>query len=393
MTAEDVVTEILSKCPEISRDQIMERLEKEKQKTGGFISDRALLRLIAAEFGCRTPIGEPMTPRLGIADLVPGLNNVTIVGRVVAVFSPKAFNGNRKGKLASLLVADKSGVLRVVLWNDKVSMIESGEVKIGQIISVSHGYTREDYGGRVELHIGEKCEVEMDPKDVRVHDFPTARKFSVKIGSLEDVGRNKKVNVVGTVKKLFPATTFERQDSTCGKVMRFVLFDDTGEVPIVVWNEKVDELEKMLKIGVELQIVNAKVKKARGEGLELHVDSLTYVGVPSPEEEVFKVVELNEGMSSVNVEGEVASKPVIRNVKTSKQELLRVATFELKDDSGRIWVSAWQKHAESVKNLKVGDKLIIRDAYVKRGFNDQVELSTRNATSIVKNLNGKPNYN
>ncbi len=36
-----------------------------------------------------------------------------------------------------------------------------------------------------------------------------------------------------------------------------------------------------------------------------------------------------------------------------------------------------------VENLKVGDKVIIKNAYVKKGFGDQPELSTRNTTSIV----------
>jgi replication factor A1 len=346
--------------------------------------------LIAAEFGCRIQIDEAVTPVLAIGDLVPGLNDVTIVGRIVAVFPVKAFNGNRKGKLASLLIADKSGILRVVLWNDRASLIESGEAKVGQIIRFSHGYTREDYGGTVELHIGEKCDAEIDPKDVNAHDFPTIRKFAAKMGSLKDAYGNKKVNVVGIVKKLFPATMFERQDSTSGKVMRFVLADDTGEVPIVVWNEKVDELDKTLKIGIELQIVNAKVRKALGEGLELHVDALTYAGTPEPQEEFLKVADLKEALDRVNVEGEVASKPMLREVKTSKQELLKLATFELKDDTGTIWVSAWRKHAETVNDMKIGDKLIIRDAYVKRGFDDQLELSTRHKTSIVKNLDENP---
>jgi hypothetical protein len=34
--------------------------------------------------------------------------------------------------------------------------------------------------------------------------------------------------------------------------------------------------------------------------------------------------------------------------------------------------------------LKVGDRIVIKNAYVKRGFGDQLELSTRNATSIAK---------
>ena len=77
--------------------------------------------------------------------MIPGLSNISVVGRVVAVFSPRAFNGNRKGRFASLLIADESGVLRVVLWNEKAGLAESGGVKVGEIIRFRHGYTREDY--------------------------------------------------------------------------------------------------------------------------------------------------------------------------------------------------------------------------------------------------------
>jgi hypothetical protein len=38
-----------------------------------------------------------------------------------------------------------------------------------------------------------------------------------------------------------------------------------------------------------------------------------------------------------------------------------------------------------VKDLKVGDKIVMKNVYVKKGFGDQLELSTRNTTFIVKN--------
>ena len=93
---------------------------------------------------------------------------------------------------------------------------------------------------------------------------------------------------------------------------------------------------------------------------------------------------LKEGLDRVNVVGDVATRPMVREVKTSKQEVLKLATFELKDETGRMWVSAWRNHADSVKDLKVGDRIVIKNAYVKKGFGDQLELSTRNATSIAK---------
>jgi hypothetical protein len=165
--------------------------------------------------------------------------------------------------------------------------------------------------------------------------------------------------------------------------MRFTLADETGEIPVVVWNEKVDELEKKLKKNVELHIVNAKVKATLDEKPEIHVDTGTYVGVSAKTEEFIKVVNLKEGLSSVNVEGKVSTEPIIRDVKTSKGEIVKVAVFELKDETGKIWVSAWRKHADVLASAKVGDKITIKNGYVKKGFNDQLELSTRSSTSII----------
>jgi len=382
MSVEEIVEQILSKHPKTSKEDLLERLEKEKRKMGIFFSDETLLKMIAAELGVEVSV-ESSLPKLLIENLIPSLNNVTVVGRVVAVFSPKIFGGLKEGKVASLFIADKSDILRVVFWNDKTDLIESGKVKVGQIIRFSHGYTREDRGGIVELHMGEKGDVEINPGGVAAKDYPTISRFATKIKDLTKTQKNKKVNVIGTVKELFSASTFQREDSSSGKVMRFVLYDGTGEISVVVWNEKVDELEKTLKKGLELQIVNAKAKKAVGEGFEIHVNSETYIGMLRTSEEILKIADLKEGLNRVNVEGEVVSKPLFRDIKTSKGEVVRLATFELKDETGKIWVSAWRKYADHVKDLKVADKILVKNAYVKKGFGDQLELSTRSGTSIV----------
>lgn len=382
MATEKIIEQIISVHPEISREKILERLEKEKRKTGGLIADGILLRTIAAELDVDIP-SEALMPTLSIGDLVPGLNDVTVVGRVVAVFPSKTFEGTKSGKVASLLIADKNSILRVALWNDKASLIESGRVKVGQIIRLCHGYTREGYSGRVELHLGDRGEIQINPRDVKAVDYPTISRFVTKIAEITQTYRNKKVNIIGMVENVFPVSTFERKDSSSGKVMRFTLTDETGETSVVVWNEKVDELEKVLKEGVKLQVVNAKVKKAMGKGLEIHVNAGTYVETLTHAEKFLKIGDLKGGLSNVNIEGEVSTMPMLRDVKTSNGELVKLALFELKDETGRMWVSAWGRHTDCVKNLKVGDKVFIKNAYVKKGFGEQPEISTRNTTYIV----------
>ncbi len=44
----------------------------------------------------------------------------------------------------------------------------------------------------------------------------------------------------------------------------------------------------------------------------------------------------------LTMKAKVVSKPILREVKTSTGENVRLAVFEVEDETGRIWVSAWR---------------------------------------------------
>jgi len=276
MTAEEIIKQILAKKPEISRDQILETLQVEKSKTGGLIVEETLLRLIAARYGIAI-LTNKISHRLSITHLVPGLNDATITGRVLAVYPPKTFEGERSGKFANLLIADNDAVLHVVCWNDKVDLIESNELKAGQIVRISHGYTREGRRGKTELHLGGKSHIEIQPQDLKTDEYPSMKRFATKIKEIKTL--QKTVHLTGTVTRVFPTSTFTRNDRSTGTVLRLTLSDETGEIPVVAWNEKAEELEKMVKVNAGLQLMNCRVKEASEGGFEVHVNSYSYVEV------------------------------------------------------------------------------------------------------------------
>jgi hypothetical protein len=277
MNREEVIRRILSACSGVSREQVLDRLESEKKKTGGLISEEALLRVIAAGFGCDVRGSRVLISALSLGDLVPNLGDVTVVGRVAAVFSPRAFSGKRSGRFASLLIVDDSGVLRVVLWNDRAGLAEPGGVKAGDVVRFRHGYTREDRRGKVELHVGDRSVVEVSPSDVDLSGFPAVDKFATKMEDLKVTRGGSRVILVGTVRKVFSVSSFDRGDEGLGKVLRFVLAGAGGEVDVVVWNEKVDDVEGLVEVGRGLRVVDGKVRKSAGGGVEVHVDGSIFV--------------------------------------------------------------------------------------------------------------------
>jgi ssDNA-binding replication factor A large subunit len=277
MTPDQIIQQILQKHPETSREQIFDALAAERKRTGGLIADATLLRLVAAKYGIETPNAKANSRELPISRLIAGLNDVTIAGRIVAVFPSRTFEGKKSGKYASLIVAGKDSVLRVMLWNDQVAPVESGELKAGQVARFVHGYTREDRGGRVELHMGSKSAIQIEPEDVNSEDYPDIGRFVTKIRDIAETQNG--IHLAGRVKTVFPSSTFTRSDDSAGTVLRFTLVDDTGEVAVVAWNEKAEELEKTLAVDAAVQLVNARVKAAQNGGFEVHVDLSTFAKV------------------------------------------------------------------------------------------------------------------
>ncbi len=273
MATEEIVQKILSKRPEVSREQIFEILSAERSRTGGLIVDETLLRLIAARYGVEIPRSEMPSQKFSISLLVPNLGDVTLTGRVIAVFPPKTFNGAKPGKFASFMISDDKAILRVILWNDKADLVQSGELKAGQLVRLLHGYSREDRTGKAELHLGNRSQVEIDPRDTNGEDYPSLSRFATKIKEVFQPQQS--IILLGRVKEVSASSTFTRRDQTTGKVLRFTLSDETGALPVVVWNEKAEQLEAVLKKDAKLHLVNARVKAATG-GLEVHVDSATY---------------------------------------------------------------------------------------------------------------------
>lgn len=238
-------------------------IENKKKGAGDFLTDQTAARIAASELGVKIA-KKPFRLKIQIKDLVSGLNDVSLTGQVVSVYPPKSFKRRdwTEGKLASIIVSDNSGTLRVVVWDKKVDLVETGNIQKDQTIRISHGYVREGQDGKPELHLGDK----------------------------------------GNIKILAEATK--------------------------------------------------------------------------------KLAEITEAGGPITVEGTIVTASDFKEVTTSRDEKVKVASFQLGDSTGKIRVSVWRKLAEDVKDLKVGTRIKMKNVYSKMGYENRMELSSRYSTII-----------
>jgi len=389
---EQIVQRILLTRRDLTREEVLKLIYEKKRSAENYLLDDVAARIVASELGVEIPHEEEsFKSEISIGSLVSGLNDVTLTARVIIVYPIQTFfkPDLTEGKLARLLLADKSDTLRLVLWNDKISLIEAGKIKHGNIIRVLHGYVREGLDGKLELHVGQRGDVQVSPPDVVDGDYPSIDQFIDKIGDLTQ--KSKKASVLGAVYDVYPMSEFRRKDGSSGKVRRLRLRDETGEISLVFWNQKVDELGEVKKED-QLRVMNARVKTQPDGRIELHVENATQIeklvgqvlATPSIVlgEAACKIADLKEEGGPFTIEATVATAPNVREVTTMQKEKVLVTSFDLTDDTGKIRMSLWRKHAELGKELSVGTRIKIKNAYAKRGFSNLLELVSRTSTII-----------
>ncbi|MFA5363914.1 MAG: hypothetical protein WC325_01890 [Candidatus Bathyarchaeia archaeon] len=265
MHFEEIVNQILLSRSDLNREQILEMIEQKKCGIANFLTDETAARIVATELGVKT---EPKTLRLKIQikDLVSGLNDVSVSGRVVSVYPPKTFTRKdwKEGKLASIIVSDQTGTLRVVLWDKKVDIVEQGKIQRDQQVRVLHGYVRQGLDGKPEIHLGDKGSIKiLGDQTKKLADITT---------------EGGPVTVEGTI-----ATPPEYRQVTTAKnetvaVASFLLSDATAKIKVSTWREQAEKV-KTLNAGTQIKIGNVYAKMGYKNCLELSTRYSTIIEV------------------------------------------------------------------------------------------------------------------
>ena len=161
--------EILLKINEktsIPVSELEERVDKKLKQLSGLISKEGAAHIIANELGVK--IFEALSGKLQIKNILSGMRDVETVGKVLQIYETREFMRNDSmSKVASILIGDETGTIRVVLWGNQADNLAN--VGQGFIVKVSGAYVREN-NGRKEIHMNERSQLVINPKGETVKE-------------------------------------------------------------------------------------------------------------------------------------------------------------------------------------------------------------------------------
>ena len=153
MDSNELVQKIIEKTG-LSQEEVQKKILEKQRELSNLISKDGAAYIIAKELGL--DILPKTKRRLEIKNVIPKITDLKLTARVIRVFEPREFKSKagKKGKVASIILGDETGNIRLSLWDEQTNIIE--KLKPGMAIETFRAYTRDNGFGGVEIRLGNK---------------------------------------------------------------------------------------------------------------------------------------------------------------------------------------------------------------------------------------------
>lgn len=189
---------------------------------------------------------------------------------------------------------------------------------------------------------------------------------------LNDVHPGQEATVEGIISSIQPAHVFTRKNGRQGKVVNLLLTDESGSLPIVLWNDDAHRVEQgEIKEHLKLKIINGYTKQGRN-GAELHVGRWSSLSIEEKNENDHSLIkkqkqQKKELKDALSLKGTILSiSPT--NVFFRKDETYGfVSKVHLKTKKGIQLVTVWDSQVKNLQDFSKGDTVEFSYLDVKTG--------------------------
>ncbi len=373
----------------MSKGEIEEKMHQKQADLKGLIKEEAALVVVAKELGVNVTPSASLSqapksnsiPHVKIRDIRPGMQNITLVGKITQIFPVKEFTKKKDGsigRVASFILQDETGEIRFTLWDDFTRLVEERRISIGDTVRALNVIAKANRDGGPELSLTSRGKLELNPSDATIQGMNFEQLPFTKISQISLSQRS--LNCAGTVIQKFEPREFNKNGKK-GRVGNIVLKDETGNIRVTFWTENMKLFDK-LEVGNEIEILglNPKQNTFRAGQIELHLRPDSIVKQTGTKKidlnSEVQINQINNGLFLVNVAGIVGPIEGYKEITRKDGSMAGLFSFLLVDATGQIRVTAWDDKATELKEIKEHQSVQIKGARVKDNpaFN-RIELS------------------
>jgi replication factor A1 len=354
----------------VTQKEFNKLIDEKMEVMGGLCDERTAALLVAHDLGVED------ASAIKIKDISLDRKNVEFIGKVISTNEPREFNRNDGsiGKVCSISVADETGDVRVVLWDELADAVRTGDIKDEDIFKIK-GYVKESQQG-IEVHIGRGGGIQRAQNEKIIVKDPMIKISDIKPG----MGN---ICIRGVILSKQEPRTFNRKDGSSGVVASMIIGDDTGKIRATLWDNKVKDMDA-LNIGDSVEILHGYARESFGGNIEVQAGNRGIVRKSIIEvtfdEKLTKIGDVVPDRS-YNIKGIVTGIDGVREFVSKDGKPGRLCGVHISDDTGRIRIVFWGEHANFAEALSVGDEILVTDVQSKTGLRD-MELSANWRSSV-----------
>lgn len=297
---ETLIKELLQSRPELTREEVLRRVEEKKQTVGaGYLTDQGALFLVAGEFGISLR-KDGASADLSLKDLYIGANDVTTVARVLAVYPVSTFNkkAGGTGKYMRLVLFDDKDAVRLTVWEEGLEQVEKLGLGVDTPVRVANGYVKQGLDGKPNLNLGRRGRIEALTEREVVAKLPSMSSRTRKLPNLTKEEAFVALDCTVTSEPRY--SEFVRSDGSQGSLFQFGASGDGGkETRVVIWSPSA---KPELKPGQKIRVTNVRARRSNSGGFEIHGDAGSVVVIaPPPERSEFRVAGTSSSQSAKTI--------------------------------------------------------------------------------------------
>lgn len=399
MDFEETIQKIIEKTGR-ARNDIKKLIQEQIEELSGLIDEEGAIVIVAKNLGIDLKSNQEaanMEVDQKIDDLKPRMNT-NAVGRIVEIEDIRKFNkkDGSQGVLLPFIIEDSSNMIRCLAWGENhAQILQENGFSSGEIVRIVNGFVKEGRTGALEIHVGGKSRIQLQPDNVDYKLIPDAKnQTKLSITPLNKISlKMPYVNIEGIVSSLFPAKEFSRKDGSKGKRASIALSENENNVFITFWGDHCQKMDEIVE-GQTVQITrltpkpnykdNSKIDLTATSNSTIVIQNGGNIssssGVPTRQlDQIINIQELNSKGGFGSIEGKIQDIDDIKTINLRDGSQKNILKFVLADKTDAIRINVWGEKIPETP-LKVGDVLKVESLMAKiNSYSNQMEATlTRN---------------